>query len=169
MGHRTIDADHAGHEVRHEPDVVRHHEDRHAFAQLVEQPVQLILNDDVDIGRRFVKQQQAWMRRQGAGDQHALALAPGQIGEGPVALIGQANIGQSRVGGRAIFLSIASEQTVAVEASHENHLYRADWEIGVVAEVLRHVADIAPIDAGLAAEHLDAPAVGAQHTKQKAQ
>ena len=65
----------------HEGEIVRDEDHREAelFAQFVEQVDDLLLHRDVERGGRFVGDDELGVAGQGHGDEHALALAAGEL------------------------------------------------------------------------------------------
>ena len=101
----AIDADDALEKLRGEPEIVRHHQQRHAPAQLGEDVEQLRFRLRVDVGHRFVEQQDARFAGEGARNQDALPLAAGKLGERAIVQSGQSNFTERRQRGvKVIFV-----------------------------------------------------------------
>lgn len=98
---------------------------------------------DVEVGQRFVEQEQAGAADEGVGDEHALGLAAGEGAEALLGIGGGADGGEHGVDlRRALAVGEREAEPVAVEAEgHE--VAGAEREVGVEGEFLRDVADAA--------------------------
>ena len=110
--------------------------------EVVEQMKDLVARLDVDARRRFVHQQQLGLAKQGAGDEHPLLLAAGELTD---VTVGERADAQSLecVCDVAALCPAAprDDSTVLAGASHEHALGHRDGEAPVDGVDLRDVAD----------------------------
>jgi hypothetical protein len=72
---RAVQAGDALHVLGYEPDVVRHHDDGHAFIELSEELEDVLFRKHVDVRGRLIEDEQSWVRDQRARHEGTLQLA----------------------------------------------------------------------------------------------
>jgi hypothetical protein len=137
--------------------VVRHDHDRHVAlpVQLAEQPDDLLLVAQVEVGQRLVEQQQLGVVHDGLRDRHPLLLSPRQLRHAPVGVVGRADPLQGLVHPRALRRGRAAQPEAPTGESEGDQVAAADRLAEGGGVVLRHVPDPAVPAARRGAEHLD--------------
>ena len=82
-------------DFRDQVEVVRHHENRHLLFQQRERFNKLLLDREIDIGGRLIKEEKFGLASEGSRDENPLALTAGKIGEGAVCKLLETDLGKS--------------------------------------------------------------------------
>ncbi|MCY1560208.1 hypothetical protein D9M68_973200 [compost metagenome] len=78
---------------------------------------------------RLVEDQDLGLLHQGAGQQHALLLAAGQVFEGLDATLHQPHTRQRLIHQALVFFAVTVQQPLVRHASHGDHLGHAEAEV----------------------------------------
>ncbi len=123
-------------------DVVGGHQQAAALGgEIVEQRAQALGAGRVHARERLVEQQQRGVLDERPRDEHALALTAGEIAEGPLGAVRQADALERVTGERAVGSRRAPPPRHPRDGAHQRHVERADREIQARALGLGHERD----------------------------
>ena len=125
--------------------------------QVAEQPDDLLLVAQVEVGQRLVEQQQVGVVDDRLRDGHPLLLAAGDLRHPPVGELGRADPVQRRVDPRPLLGGGAPQAEPPAGEAEGDQVAAADGVAERGGVVLRDVADPPVAAPGRGAEHLDPP------------
>src|SRR5665647_2806705 len=136
------------------------------LAQPREEAEDRLLGVHIHAGERLVEQQHVRLLGERPGEEHALLLAAGQLADGALRELGDAELVQTARHHLAVGSLRAAQPAQAAVAPHHHHAVHGDREAPVDLLALGHVGDGIRLAAGRAAVQEHAPAAQGQQADQ---